>query len=467
MRKLEKRSLEKRGLEKLTTFWRENQGMIQKAFRVAWPAVLESFFVAFVGIVDSMMVSRLGTFAVAAVGLTTQPKFLGLALFIATNMAVSALVARRRGENKREDANGLLVTAVCWVVFAAIVVSTISVLFASPIIRFSGSEADTHESAVLYFRIIMGGMMFNVVSLVINAALRGSGNTKIAMKTNVTSNLVNILFNYLLIGGHFGFPALGIAGAAIATVLGTVVACMMSIRSLFQADSFVSLFFIREKKIRPKKVYAAALFGIASNTFIEQVFIRIGFMMVSVMAAKLGTNAFAVHQVGMNVMSLSFSFGDGMQTAAVTLIGQSLGQQSPQLAKRYGTICQRIGNVISVVLSFLYLLFGKWFFGLYFEEAELVALGGQIMGTMVVIVLMQIAQVIYMGCLRGAGDVRFTTIASTICITIIRPATSYLFAYLLGFGIIGIWIGVICDQMARLALTSWRFRSGKWTRIRI
>jgi len=156
-----------------------------------------------------------------------------------------------------------------------------------------------------------------------------------------------------------------------------------------------------------------------------------------------------------------------MQTAAVTLIGQSLGQKSPVLAKKYGTICQRIGNAISVILSVLYLLLGKWFFGLYFTEPELITLGEQIMGAMVFIVLMQIAQVIYMGCLRGAGDVRFTTIASTICITVIRPAASYLFAYVLGFGIIGIWMGVICDQVSRLVLTSWRFRSGKWVGIQI
>jgi len=459
--------LKKKGLNQVKVVWKENQGMMKKAFQVAWPAVLESFFVAFAGIVDSMMVSRLGAYAVAAVGLTTQPKFLGLALFIATNMAVSALVARRKGENRRKDANGILVTAVCWVIFAGIVVSLICVILASPIIHLSGSELDTHASAVLYFRIIMGGMMFNVISLVINAALRGSGNTKIAMRTNITSNFVNIIFNYILINGHFGFPALGIAGAAIATVLGTVIACMMSIYSLLKADSFVSLPFIRQNKMRPKKNYAADLFGIASNTFIEQVFIRIGFMTVSVMAAKLGTNAFAAHQVGMNVMSLSFSFGDGMQTAAVTLIGQSLGQKLPDKAKQYGTICQRIGNAISVILSVLYLLLGKWFFGLYFQEAELIELGEQIMGAMVFIVLMQIAQVIYMGCLRGAGDVKFTTITSIISITIIRPLSSYLFAYLFGFGIIGIWIGVICDQITRLTLTSWRFRSGKWTQIQI
>lgn len=185
------------------------------------------------------------------------------------------------------------------------------------------------------------------------------------------------------------------------------------------------------------------------------------------MAANLGTRAFAAHQVGMNIMSLSFSFGDGMQVAAVTLIGQSLGQKNADLAKKYGTICQRIGNMISVVLSVLYLLLGKWFFSMYFTEADTIQIGVEIMRVMVIIVLMQVAQVIYMGCLRGAGDVRFTTIASTISVTCIRPLASYIFAYLLNFGVIGIWLGIVCDQICRLILTQWRFKSGKWTKIKI
>lgn len=445
----------------------ENRQFIKKTFIVAWPAVLESFFVAFVGLVDSMMVSRLGEYAVAAVGLTTQPKFVGLALFIAVNVAVSALTARRRGEGDKEGADKVLLTALFFVLFAGIVVSILCVLLADPIITFAGSESDTHAEAVRYFRIIMGGMMFNIISLVINAAQRGSGNTKIAMQTNLTSNLVNICFNYLLIEGHLGFPAWGVSGAAVATVIGTVVACGMSIGSLFRKSSFVSIPYILANKLRPTWDSFKQIFHLASNVFVEQLLLRVGFMSVSVMAAKLGTRPFAAHQVGMNVMSLSFSFGDGMQVAAVTLIGQSLGQKDPELAKRYGTICQRMGNMISVVLSIVYLLLGRWFYGLYFIEAETIGIGVQIMRVMVLIVLMQVAQVIYMGCLRGAGDVRFTTIASTISVTCIRPLTSYLFAYILRIGLIGIWLGVVCDQLCRLILTHWRFTSGKWTKIKI
>ena len=445
----------------------ENQQYIRKTVKVAWPAVLESFFVAIVGIVDSMMVSRLGEYAVAAVGLTIQPKFIGLALFIAINVAVSSLVARRKGQGDREGAGKILLTAILVIILAGILVSILCVVFANPIIAFSGSQVETHESAVLYFRIIMGGMLFSIISLVINAAQRGSGNTRIAMTTNLTSNLVNICLNYLLIGGNFGFPALGIRGAAIATVIGTAVACMMSIASLFNKKSFVSIPYIIQNKLGPTIQSLKQIYSLASNVFMEQIFLRIGFMSVSVMAANLGTRAFAVQQVGMNIMSLSFSFGDGMQVAAVTLIGQSLGQKNPALAKKYGAICQRIGNLISIILSVIYLICGEWFYSMFFTEKESISMGVDIMQIMVIIVLMQVSQVIYMGCLRGAGDVRFTTMASIISVTIIRPVTSFLFAYGLGFGLIGIWFGVVCDQIVRLILTQWRFRSGKWTKINI
>ena len=97
---------------------------------MAWPAIVESFFVAFAGLIDSLMVSSLGSYAVAAVGLTTQPKLLGLALFFALNVAISALVARRRGEKKQDSANEILLTAIFFIVIAAIISSIAFVFFA-------------------------------------------------------------------------------------------------------------------------------------------------------------------------------------------------------------------------------------------------------------------------------------------------------------------------------------------------
>lgn len=434
---------------------------------MAWPAVLESFFVALAGMIDSLMVSSIGAYAVAAVGLTTQPKFIGLAMFVATNVAVSAIVARRKGQDDRDGANQTLAAALVFVVLAGIAVSFLCVAFADPIIRLCGSNEDTHSSAVAYFRIIMGGMMFNIVSLAINAAQRGAGRTKIAMKTNVTANVLNMIGNYLLIGGNLGFPALGIYGAALATVFGTVVACGMSIASILQKDSFVSIPYMRARKIQFRMSSLKGIFHIGSNIFLEQILLRIGFMAVAVMAAKMGTDAFAAHQVGMNVMSLSFSFGDGMQVAAVALIGRSLGEEKPELAKVYGGICQKMGLAISMVLAVCYLVGGEFLFSLYFKEAHIIAIGVEIMRVIVVIVLLQISQVIYMGCLRGAGDVLFTTIASTFSVTFVRTVCSYGLCYTAGFGLIGIWFGVVCDQMCRFLLTRWRFKSGAWTKVKI
>ena len=152
-------------------------------------------------------------------------------------------------------------------------------IFAEPIIRFCGANEDTQESAVLYFRIIMGGMIFNIISMAINASQRGAGNTKIAMRTNVTSNVVNMIGNYLLIQGHLGFPAMGIAGAALATVFGTIVACIMSICSLIPKDNFVSIPYIIKERVRITLEPAKNMAKIASSVFIEQVFMRTGFLL--------------------------------------------------------------------------------------------------------------------------------------------------------------------------------------------
>ncbi|MBO7334472.1 MAG: MATE family efflux transporter, partial [Lachnospiraceae bacterium] len=169
--------------------------LIKETVNIAWPAVIESFFTAFVGLVDSYMVSGLGSNAVAAVGLTTQPKFMGLSMFFAINVSLSALVARRKGEQRKDDANRILVSGIFFILIAAMVISALLVLFASDIIRFCGSNSDTHDAATLYFKIVMGGMIFNCIQMGINSAQRGAGNTKITMRTNLTSNTVNIIFN--------------------------------------------------------------------------------------------------------------------------------------------------------------------------------------------------------------------------------------------------------------------------------
>jgi len=450
---------------KVFQYDREN---VAKTLNMAWPAMLESFFTAFAGLVDSLMVSSMGSYAVAAVGLTTQPKFLGLSLFFAANVSISALVARRKGQGKRQEANRIFSTFLVFILVMAVVMSILLVALADPIIRLCGSEELTHDSAVLYFQIIMGGMIFNVIQMGVNSAQRGAGNTRITMRTNLVSSTVNILFNYLLIQGHLGFPAMGIRGAAYATVLGTVVSSIMSVISVWKKDSFISLPFIFREKIQPAFEALKNLVKVGYSVFAEQVLMRVGFMMTAIMAADQGTSAMAAHQVGMNIMSLSFSFGDGLQATAVALIGYSLGAKQPEKAKEYGRTCRMIGGVISVALAVIYFVGARPLMRLFFrEEEEIVAIGVSIMHVIIFVVILQIVQVIYMGCLRGAGDTLYTAVASTISVTIIRTLGSWVFGYALGLGIIGIWFGVVADQLSRFLFASCRFRQGKWTEIKI
>lgn len=444
----------------------ETKKLVKKTLKVAWPSTLESFLTALVSFIDSIMVSSLGSYAISAIGLTTQPKFLCLTLFISLNIAVSSVVARRKGENNRKRANNTLFIALLITTTLSLIVSTLAIIFADPFLKFAGSQPDTHQYSILYFRIIMGGLIFNSTSLVINAAQRGCGNTKIALKTNLTSNFINIIFNYLLIGGNLGFPALGVAGAAIATILGTIAAFTMSIYSLTHANGFLYIKYIKDN-INIDKGTLKSLFSVSSSSFIEQIFIRIGFLLYTLVVANLGTNAYAAHQVGMNVINISFAFGDGLAVAGVTLIGQSLGKKRPDLARIYGGICRRLGLIISIVISIFYATLGRDIFNLFTSETAVLKYSTSIMNLVIIIVIFQISQAIYGGCLRGAGDTKYTAIISFISITFFRPLIGWILTYPLSMGLIGAWIGILSDQIIRFTLTSLRFKSGKWTKIEL
>ena len=445
----------------------DRKAMTKKAISVAWPAMAESFFVTLAGMIDTMMVSAMGSYAVAAVGLTNQPKFIGLTLFFGINIAVSALVARRKGEQRRENANEVLLTALGLTTVLCAVISVIFVVFAPQIMQLAGSNADTHEAAVEYFQIIMGGTFFSVLTMVINAAQRGSGNTRLSMTTNLTSSIVNVFFNYLLIEGHMGFPAWGIRGAAIATVLGTVVSAGMAVFSLFRPNSYVRIPEMIRNKIRMTRESLRSIWRLAYNSSLENIAMRIGFLATALLAARLGTDEFAAHNVGMSILGLGFSFADGMQVAAVALSGEALGAGLKKEAREYGGICQRIGFIISVILALLLLFGGRWFFGLYFREAHILDMGVVINRYIMVIVLLQISQIIYTGCLRAAGDVRYTLMGALISVTVIRTVVTLVLVLVFNLGLHGIWLGVLSDQLSRFTLMRRRFRKGEWVNLRI
>lgn len=434
-------------------------------FNVAWPSALETLLVGLIGSVDTIMVGGLGEGAIAAVGITNQPKFILLAMIFSLNVGITAVVARRKGAGDIAGANHTLRIGILLSGIISFFMALIGFIFASPILNFAGAEASYLLDAIIYFRILMVSIFFSALNLTINAAWRGSGNTKIAMRTNIVSNLVNIVFNFLLINGIGFFPRLGVAGAAIATSLGAIVACAMSFVSLFQEDKFLSLRMKSSWKIN--KNILAPISKVSSSAFVEQVFMRIGFFAYAIIVAKLGTTSYATHLICMNILNLSFSFGDGFAIAASSLVGQSLGAKRPDMAIIYGKTGQRISFIISSLLFVFFIFSREMLVSLFSDEPTIIALGAGIMIIIAFTTHAQTSQVVISGCLRGAGDTVFVATTSFISVAIIRPILTYLLCFPLGLGLYGAWFALTVDQLIRLILNFIRFSSGKWTKITI
>ena len=439
--------------------------LVKTTLKVAWPSIVEQFLVSLVGFIDTAMVSGLGAYAIAAVGLCNQPKFITLVPILSLNVALSSIVARRFGQKKRDDANAVLRFALLFAFIVSTLVVGFSMIFREQILRLAGTQSDTHGPAVEYFSIVVGLSIFNVLSLVINAAQRGVGNTKIAMRTNLTSNAVNVVLNYLLIEGHFGFPRLGLKGAAIATVIGSVVACAMSFSTILRKDGYLYLFHCKEKKIDGFSL--RSMWSVGSSSLLEQLFLRIGFMTYAIIVAGLGTVAFAAHQMGLNIITLSFSLGNGLSIAAVALVGKTLGEERPDLAKIYASICQRIGLMFSITLSLFYYIIGERLFMVFTKDPKIIAYAEQLMSLIVFLVIVQISMVIFSGCLRGAGDTKVVALISLISVTFIRPISGYIFVKILNWGLIGAWLGLAFDQAVRFTLNFLRFKSNKWLTMKV
>ena len=438
--------------------------ILSRLLRFALPVLAALFLQAMYGAVDLMVVGQFGAPTdVSAVSTGSQIMQTVTSLITGLAMGITILVGQKIGEKRPEQAGDVIGSGICLFGVLAAVLTVLMILGAGFLAGLMHAPDEAFSQTVDYIRICSAGAVFIIAYNVLGSIFRGIGDSRMPLFTVAAACVFNIGGDLLLVAGFH----MGAAGAALATVFGTVIACLMSILSVMKRDNFVSIPFIIKEKVRVTLEPAKNMFKVASSVFVEQIFMRIGFLTVSIMVAKLGTDAFAAHQVGMNVMSLSFSFGDGMQVAAVALCGRSLGEKRPDLAQMYGTICQRIGNMISIVLAVLYTTLGTWYFHLFFDEPHLVAMGVEITRVLTFIVLLQIAQVIYMGCLRGAGDVVFTTIASTISITFVRPILSYVFCYACGLGLVGIWLGILGDQTSRLLLTTWRFKSGRWMKIEI
>lgn len=428
---------------------------------IAWPSLLELMLTQLASMVDMIMVGRLGASALTAVGLTTQPKFLIIAILTSINVGTTALVARNKGRGKQEKANLVLRQAILVNIFISTLISIIMYIAAEPVIKFMGAtDALSLKEGTEYLKIQMFGILALGLTGTITAALRGAGNSKTAMIYNLMGNLVNVVFNYALIYGNFGFPELGVAGASIATVIGQFAAFIMAYVAVTGHRNYVR--FRLKDGIKPDLKMMGAISDIGIPALIEQIVMRIGLIAYAKTVASLGTLAFAVHNVCMNIQALSFMNGQAFAVSATSLVGQSLGKKRADMAKLYAVRSRRTGTLVSVLLMILFFAFPKQIISLYNSDPEIVNLGARILLMVSIIQIPQGSQFIISGILRGAGDTKATAIIITVTTLFLRPVLAIIMINVFHMGLEGAWIALIADQLLRSLLVLLRFSSGKW-----
>ena len=454
----------------------DTKDMYSSLARIAIPSVIEMVFMSIIGSVDMVMLRGLDNpaTAIASVGLAGQPRMLTLALFFAMNVGVTAIVARRKGEGRKDDANRALRNAIVIILMLAGIVMTVSLCFSRPLLKFAGALEDTIDMSNQYFRIMTYFLPISTLTMCMNAAQRGVGNTRTTMYVNLTSNVVNVILDIFLIygvknpNGGYIIPAMGVAGDAWASGIGLCVGfllCLYSIMRNKKGDSFLHLKITDTWKLHRETV--GSIVKIGSNAMIEQVAMRIGFFAYAKIVAGLGTQAVAAHAVGMQFLNLSFTFGDGMAIAATSLVGQMLGQKRPDLAAIYGKCAQRVALCAGIVLASLIVIFRAPLTGIFLdtkvaENAEAFAMALNVLVVVGLFQPIQMSNVVISGCLRGAGDNLHVALIMIICVVFIRPGLSLAAINLFHFGLVGAWGSSLIDMSIRLTLMYKRFLSGKW-----
>ncbi len=433
---------------------------------IAWPSFLEMTLTQLASMVDMMMVGRLGSWAITSVGLTTQPKFLLMLMFMAMNVGATALVARYKGEGSPEKANRILRQAFLLTFVFSLISSILGFIFSENMVRFMGAtEAITLEQGTIYLKIQMLGFVPLALTSTATATLRGVGNTRIAMVYNLVSNLINVFFNYGLINGYMGFPKMGVAGASIATVIGQTVAFLLSMAVVLRGNHYIYLDI--KKGFKPDWQAMKSIFNIGIPSMIEQVFMRTGMILYVKTVASLGTVAYATHQICMNIQAMSFMTGQAFGVSGTSLVGQSLGKRRPDMAQAYTSHTRRVGQVIAILLVLIFFFLGKPIVSLYTNEAEVIVQGARILMFVALVQPLQSSQFILAGALRGAGDTRATAIISFITILLIRPILAHYSINVLNWGLEGAWFALLVDQAVRSLLVMLRFNSGKWKKIKV
>lgn len=437
---------------------------------LALPVVARMFLQMLVGVADLAMVGRISPAAISAVGLGNQVFILSTAVLTAFTVGTTALVARMVGARKPEQAReyarqSLVVTFAAGIVLGSLVFIGAEYIMKFMLIASESPDPDIVRLGTTYLRIVAAAEPLTFIMMNCHAILQGAGNMKTPLYIMAFANILNVVFDYLLIFGIGIFPELGVAGAAIATSGSKNIAAIIGLIYLFSKASPIRLRL--GDSYRPKKARIMEIMDIGLPSAGEQLVRSSGQFVFSMLVAGLGPIAIAANQIIMKSMSMSFMPGIGFGHAATTLIGQNLGARQPERAEKSGYLACKMAAVFMSCVGVCFYFFSHQIAGFFTADTAVQLAAGDNLKILAISQPFLAYVMVLAGALRGAGDTKFVMYVTLVGTWGSRVLMGWFLGIYLGLGLRGVWIAMVLDNLTRAAMMIVRYRGGMWKTIRV
>ena len=423
------------------------------------PVVLEQLLNSIMGTADTMMVSNVGSAAISAVSLVDSINILVIQAFSALAAGGAIVCAQYIGQRNQERANESARQVLFIITLISIVVSAICLGFKKPLLRliFGSVEADVMRASEIYF--FYTALSFPFIALYDAAAsiFRAQDNTKGPMTISMISNIMNIVGNAIMIWGFH----MGVAGAAIATLISRIFCALVVLIQLRRERQPIV---VRDYlKIRPDWPMIGRILGIGIPSGVENSMFQLGKLAIQSTVSTLGTVAIAAQAMTNILENLNGIAGIGVGVGLMTIVGQCMGANRKDEAVYYIkklSVIAEVTIIVSCLLVFILTRPVTMLGGMEKTSADMCR--HMVMWITIVKPIMWVLAFVPAYGLRAAGDVKFSMISSCAVMWLCRFCLSVLLIRGLGFGPMGVWIGMFADWTVRAVLFTWRFHSRKW-----
>ena len=430
------------------------------ALELAWPGIIEQSVSAVGTAAVFAFVGQLGATATAGVGAASQFLFLLFPVWRSLAIGTIAVVSRRMGEGRPIEAADATRQSLILGGLASAVFGVGFVIFAAPLLRLLGAADDVVAIGAPFLAVIGAASGAATVALIGTSAMRAAGDMRTPMYLALASVVAAVALAYLFIN-VMGIGPMGSAYAsAIVWILNVVVVIVLLLRG-------VAGLRIAGGPWRLTRPTMRTIFAISLPSGLESATFSFGLLTLSFLVFRLGTEDVAAHQIISQIETFSFFPCIGFAAAASALVGQALGMSDPARAQRAGWAAAGMALVWATAAGITFLVVPSLLLGIFTISSAVVMAGA---GALAVVGIGQPAQAVIFalgGALRGAGDTRYPLVVSLVNWFVVRLPLAYVFAFVFGLGLTGIWLGVTIDYFVRAALLALRFRSGAWAKVKV